>query len=53
MGDVLAVIQAARDRGVDIAADIHPYIAAAHGLSVEIHRWAQDGGHEKFHGSAR
>ena len=48
MGNVLAAIQAARDRGVDIAADIYPYIAAAHGLSVEIPRWAQDGGHEKF-----
>lgn len=48
MGPALAEIQTARDRGVDIAADIYPYIAAAHGLSVEIPRWAQDGGHEKF-----
>jgi N-acyl-D-amino-acid deacylase len=48
MGSALARIQAARDRGVDIAADIYPYIAAAHGLSVEIPRWAQDGGHDKF-----
>jgi N-acyl-D-amino-acid deacylase len=48
MANALARIQAARDRGVDIAADIYPYIAAAHGLSVEVPRWAQDGGHDKF-----
>lgn len=48
MRDALDAIQAARDRGVDIAADIYPYIAAAHGLSVEIPRWAHEGGHEKL-----
>lgn len=48
MPDALAAIQSARDRGVDIAADIYPYIAAAHGLSVEIPRWAQEGGRERF-----
>jgi N-acyl-D-amino-acid deacylase len=48
MRDALDAIQAARDRGVDIAADIYPYIAAAHGLSTEIPRWAHAGGHARL-----
>ncbi len=48
MKDALDAIQAARERGVDIAADIYPYIAAAHGLSTEIPRWAHTGGHAKL-----
>ena len=52
MKDALDAIQAARERGVDIAADIYPYIAAAHGLSTEAGRImrevsAQDAGHLK------
>ncbi|MBI3983337.1 MAG: D-aminoacylase [Gemmatimonadetes bacterium] len=48
MGQALAAIEAARRRGVDIAADVYPYIAASHGLSTEIPRWAHEGGTEKF-----
>jgi len=48
MKDALDAIQAARDQGVDIAADIYPYIAAAHGLATEIPRWAHAGGHAKL-----
>ena len=48
MGTALATIQAARDRGVDIAADVYPYIAASHGLSTEVPRWAHEGGTEKL-----
>ncbi|MDH5760729.1 MAG: D-aminoacylase [Gemmatimonadota bacterium] len=48
MGDALAAIEAARDRGVDIAADVYPYIAAAHGLSTEVPRWVHEGGTEQF-----
>ncbi len=41
-------IRALRARGVDIGADIYPYIAAAHGLATEVPRWAQEGGREQF-----
>lgn len=48
MADALAAIERARGRGVDIAADIYPYIAAAHGLAVEVPRWVHEGGTERF-----
>ncbi len=48
MGTALATIEAARLRGVDIAADMYPYIAASHGLTTEVPRWAAEGGREKF-----
>ncbi len=48
MGKALAAIAAARHRGVDIAADMYPYIAASHGLATEIPRWAHEGGREKM-----
>lgn len=44
MGDALGAIEAARNRGVDIAADVYPYIAASHGLTTEVPRWAHEGG---------
>lgn len=48
MARAMAAIRALRARGVDIGADIYPYIAAAHGLATEVPRWAQEGGREKF-----
>ncbi|MFQ5793094.1 MAG: amidohydrolase family protein, partial [Acidobacteriota bacterium] len=48
MKEALAAIEEARSRGVDLAADIYPYIAAAHGLSIEVPRWAHEGGTERF-----
>ncbi len=48
MGKALAAIADARKRGVDIAADMYPYIAASHGLATEIPRWAHEGGREKM-----
>ena len=48
MAPALATLHEARKRGVDIAADVYPYIAAAHPLSVEIPRWAHEGGTEKM-----
>jgi N-acyl-D-aspartate/D-glutamate deacylase len=48
MKDALDAIQKARDRGVDVSADIYPYIAAAHGLSTEVPRWAHAGGHARM-----
>ena len=48
MDKVLAEIRAARERGVDIAADVYPYIAAAHGMTTELPRWTHEGGKEKM-----
>lgn len=48
MARALEEIEAIRERGVDLGADIYPYIAASQGLATEVPRWAQDGGREKF-----
>lgn len=48
MEDALDAIAAARERGVDVAADQYPYIAAAHGLAIEVPRWVHEGGRERF-----
>jgi len=37
-------IEAARDRGVDVAADMYPYTAGGTGLEATIPSWAADGG---------
>lgn len=44
----LEAIERARAAGVDIAADIYPYIAAAHGLDTEVPAWVHEGGTERF-----
>lgn len=48
MDRALAEIEAMRKRGVDLGADIYPYIAAAHGLATEVPSWAKNGGTAKF-----
>ncbi|MBI4539481.1 MAG: D-aminoacylase [Gemmatimonadetes bacterium] len=48
MKEALAAIEAARRRGVDILANQYPYIAAAHGMTTEVPRWAHEGGRQKF-----
>ncbi len=48
MGQALATIAEARARGIDIAADMYPYIAASHGLSTEVPRWAHEGGRARL-----
>lgn len=48
MPDALEAIRQARERGVDIAADVYPYIAAAHGMTTELPRWTHEGGKEKM-----
>ncbi|MGZ3447427.1 MAG: N-acyl-D-amino-acid deacylase family protein, partial [Myxococcaceae bacterium] len=53
MKEVIARIERARAEGVDIAANIYPYVAASNGLSATIPEWAQAGGTEamirRFH----
>lgn len=53
MKEVIARIERARAEGVDIAADIYPYVAASNGLVATVPGWAQAGGTEtmirRFH----
>src|SRR5215204_4768469 len=48
MSRVLARIKQARDRGLDITADIYPYIAGSTSLSACLPPWALEGGTEKM-----
>jgi N-acyl-D-amino-acid deacylase len=48
MPNVLARLKQARDRGLDITADIYPYIAGSTALSACLPPWAQEGGVEKM-----
>jgi N-acyl-D-amino-acid deacylase len=38
------IIESARDRGVDVAADVYPYTAGGTGLEATIATWAHEGG---------
>jgi len=53
MPKVLARIKQARDRGLDVTADIYPYIAGSTSLSACLPPWAQEGGVEKMLGRLR
>jgi dihydroorotase/N-acyl-D-amino-acid deacylase len=48
MPQVVAKIQVARDAGLDIAADIYPYIAGATALASSLPPWVADGGFPKL-----
>src|SRR4029079_12772666 len=48
MSHVLARIKQARDRGLDVTADIYPYIAGSTALSACLPPWAQEGGVDKM-----
>jgi dihydroorotase/N-acyl-D-amino-acid deacylase len=48
MAHVLSRIKQARDRGLDITADIYPYIAGSTALSACLPPWAQEGGVDKM-----
>jgi N-acyl-D-aspartate/D-glutamate deacylase len=48
MARALEEIRSIRRRGLDVGADVYPYIAASHGLATEVAQWAKDGGREKF-----
>jgi len=48
MPEVLAKIKRARDEGLDITADIYPYIAGSTSLSACLPPWALEGGTEKM-----
>ncbi|MCG8370612.1 MAG: D-aminoacylase [Proteobacteria bacterium] len=44
MADAIATIEAARERGVDVTADVYPYVAGGTGLEVAIPNWIFDKG---------
>jgi N-acyl-D-amino-acid deacylase len=48
MSHVLARIKQARDHGVDVTADIYPYIAGSTALSACLPPWALEGGTDKM-----
>lgn len=48
MKGVVAKIQAARDSGLDIAADMYPYTAGATALASALPPWVADGGTQKL-----
>ena len=48
MPEVLAKIRQARSEGLDITADIYPYIAGSTSLSACLPPWALEGGTEKM-----
>jgi dihydroorotase/N-acyl-D-amino-acid deacylase len=46
--DMLALVDAAVERGVDITLDQYPYPAGSTGLTVQFPRWSRDGGNRKL-----
>jgi dihydroorotase/N-acyl-D-amino-acid deacylase len=48
MRDVIARIEAARLRGLDITADQYPYVAGATSLGAAVPPWSHEGGTAKF-----
>jgi dihydroorotase/N-acyl-D-amino-acid deacylase len=44
MKEVIGRIEAARAAGIDVSANMYPYIASANGLDATIPDWAHDGG---------
>src|SRR6201993_3658913 len=48
MPKIVGQIQAARDAGQDVTADMYPYIAGGTGLASSLPPWAADGGLEKL-----
>jgi N-acyl-D-amino-acid deacylase len=48
MKEVIALVEAARKRGVEFSADQYPYVASSTGLSQTIPPWAHEGGGAKL-----
>jgi N-acyl-D-amino-acid deacylase len=57
MKDVVARIEKARAEGLDITADMYPYVASGNGLDATVPQWAQAGGVDamiqRFHDPAQ
>jgi dihydroorotase/N-acyl-D-amino-acid deacylase len=48
MPRIIGMIQAARDSGQDVSADMYPYVAGGTGLASSLPPWVADGGTEKL-----
>ena len=48
MKEAIGIVEAARKRGLEIAADQYPYVASSTGLSQTIPPWAHEGGGAKL-----
>ncbi len=48
MPKIVAMIQAARDSGQDVSADMYPYIAGGTALASSLPPWVADGGRDKL-----
>jgi N-acyl-D-amino-acid deacylase len=48
MGEVLARIEAARARGIDVTANQYPYVRASNGLDACLPLWVREGGLDKM-----
>jgi len=48
MPQVIAKLQAARDSGIDVTADLYPYLAGATALASALPPWVADGGMDKL-----
>jgi N-acyl-D-aspartate/D-glutamate deacylase len=48
MSEVIAKIESARARGLDVTADQYPYVAGATSLGASVPPWAHEGGTAKF-----
>ena len=57
MKDVVARIERARAEGLDVTADMYPYVASGNGLDATVPQWAQAGGVDamiqRFHDPAQ
>ena len=47
MIDIVRIIRQLRDDGIDMTADVYPYIASSNDLDASLPAWAHDGGREK------
>jgi N-acyl-D-aspartate/D-glutamate deacylase len=47
-GEITAMVQQARDAGLDVQANVYPYTAGQNNLSSIIPPWAHDGGRQKL-----
>lgn len=48
MKEVVELVEAARARGVEVTADIYPYVASSTSLTATLPQWVMDGGSEKM-----
>jgi N-acyl-D-amino-acid deacylase len=48
MPTIVERIAAARARGVDVAANVYPYVASSTGLTTRVPEWALEGGYSAF-----